>query len=612
MYPMTPVARPHAIMLSPWHSIALMLLSVALAPPDARAAEPENASPTVCTKLETDAISAFDAQDRDAIAAFYAGRECKPLWVDRTGPTRAADELIAELKHADEWGLKSSDFAVPSLDALKVSGKWSDDQTLTAELEITAAALRYAHQAQGGRIPQPDTQLSSYIDRQPELSRAEDILGQLSQTPNPGAVLRSLQPRHEQFLRLKGLLAKLRGKQNTVPPDQEIARRGEMLQPGMKNAEVAILKRRFGVTSAPGEETLFDAALAEAVKTFQDSASLAADGFVGPMTRDALAGESPEKNAVRIAAVIANMEEWRWMPRSLGDTYILVNVPAFSIRLMQNGKTLFDDRVVVGTAKTQTPIFSKNMKTIVLRPEWNLPDSIKLTALLSGRSIERQGYVVMRNGHTVDSTRVNWGRANLSEYTFYQPAGDDNALGLVKFLFPNKHSVYLHDTPSRYLFNERVRLYSHGCVRVRNPQQLAQKIFDIDRGAAALDVKSLVHKGPKDNDVALDTPLPVHVGYFTVWVGDDGNAEYFRDFYGHQQRITLALAGQWNRIDVGKDHLAAVDTSALQQVRIRSDVRKRSASKRKYDPPMGLTHDDGRRRYSGDSVGDIILRSLGF
>jgi murein L,D-transpeptidase YcbB/YkuD len=252
------------------------------------------------------------------------------------------------------------------------------------------------------------------------------------------------------------------------------------------------------------------------------------------------------------------------------------------------------------------------MKTIVLRPEWNLPDSIKLTALLSGRSIERQGYVVMRNGHTVDSTRVNWGRANLSEYTFYQPAGDDNALGLVKFLFPNKHSVYLHDTPSRYLFDERVRLYSHGCVRVRNPQQLAQKIFDIDRGAAAPDVKSLVRKGPKDNDVALDTPLPVHVGYFTVWVGDNGKAEYFRDFYGHQQRITLALAGQWNRIDVGKDHLAAVDTSALQQVRIRSDVRKRSASKRKYDPPMGLTHDDGRRRYSGDSVGDIILRSLGF
>jgi murein L,D-transpeptidase YcbB/YkuD len=248
----------------------------------------------------------------------------------------------------------------------------------------------------------------------------------------------------------------------------------------------------------------------------------------------------------------------------------------------------------------------------VLRPEWNLPDSIKLTALLSGRSIERQGYVVMRNGHTVDSTRVNWGRANLSEYTFYQPAGDDNALGLVKFLFPNKHSVYLHDTPSRYLFNERVRLFSHGCVRVRNPQVLAQDIFDIDRGADAPDVKTLVRRGPKDNEIALETPLPVHVGYFTVWVGADGKPQYFRDFYGHQQRITLALAGQWNRIDVGKDHLAAVDTSALRRVRLSSDVSsKRSRSRRSYDAPMGLTRDYGRPRYSGNSVGDLILRSLG-
>lgn len=605
------VARSHASPSS-WHLMALMLLSAIVAP-GAVAAEADSSQPTICTKLETDAISTFDAQDRDDVAAFYAGRDCRPLWVDQTGPTRAAAELIAELRRADDWGLKSSDFALPSLDALKVSGKWSNDQALAAELEITAAALRYAHQAQGGRIPQPDTQLSSYLDRQPELSSAEDILAQISQTPGPDAVLRSMHPRQEQFLRLKGLLAELRGKRNTVPPEYQIARRGSLLQPGSKDAEVAILKRRFGITSVTGDETLFDPPLVKAIKTFQESASLPADGFVGPMTRDALAGDSPAKNAVRIAAVIANMEEWRWMPRDLGDTYILVNVPAFTIKLVKDGKTLFNDRVVVGTETKQTPIFSKNMKTIVLRPEWNLPDSIKLTALLSGRSIERQGYVVMRNGHTVDSTRVNWARANLSEYTFYQPAGDDNALGLVKFLFPNKHSVYLHDTPSRYLFNERVRLYSHGCIRVRNPQQLAQTIFDIDRGAAALDVKSLVRKGPKDNDIALETALPVHVGYFTVWVGDEGKPEYFRDFYGHQQRITLALAGQWNRIDVGKDHLAAVDTSALQQVRIRSDVRKRStASKRKYDPPMGLTRDDGPRRYSGDSVGDIIRRSLGF
>jgi murein L,D-transpeptidase YcbB/YkuD len=351
------------------------------------------------------------------------------------------------------------------------------------------------------------------------------------------------------------------------------------------------------------------------VKQFQKSAGLLPDGHIGPATRAALIGDTPEKNAVKIAAVIANMEEWRWMPRTLGSTYILVNIPAFTVKLMKDGKAVFDDRIVVGTPENQTPIFSKNMKTIVLRPEWNLPDSIKLTALLTGRSIEEQGYVVMRNGHIVDSTRINWAKANLSEYTFYQPAGDDNALGLVKFLFPNKHSVYLHDTPARYLFNERVRLYSHGCVRVRNPQQLAQDIFDIDRGADAPNVKSLVRKGPKDNDIALATPLPVHVGYFTVWVEADGKPQYFRDYYGHQQRITLALAGQWNRIEIGKDHLAAVDTSALKRIRLSSDtLRSKRSGRRGFDAPMGVTRDDETSGYSnrGGSVGDIILRALNF
>lgn len=605
------ITRRHAT-LSIWQLMMVMIWPLAL-PSVASAQEiSDPQASAICAKLDGEAAVSFDAQDRDAVLAFYTGRECRPLWIDENGPTRAAERVIAEFRRADDWGLRSSDFEVPLDSQTSALGQRPADEAANAELAITAAVLRYAHEAQGSRIPEPDKLLSSYLDRQPELSTAEDILVQMSQSQEPDAVLRAFHPSQEQFLKLKDLLAKLRGKENVVPPELQLPRRGPLLQLGSKSPEVATLKKRFGVVSAAGEEAVFDQALADAVKKFQTSSSLPVDGFVGPQTRAALGADGPEKNAVRIAAVIANMEEWRWMPRSLGSTYIFVNVPAFSIALMQDGKKLFDDRVVVGTAEKQTPIFSKNMKTIVLRPEWNLPDSIKLTALLSGRSIERQGYIVMRNGHTVDSTRINWARANLSEYTFYQPAGDDNALGLVKFLFPNKHSVYLHDTPSRYLFDEPVRLFSHGCVRVRNPQKLAQDIFDIDRGADAPDVKSLVSKGPKDNDIALQTPLPVHVGYFTVWVDEDGKPQYFRDFYGHQQRITLALAGQWNRIDVGKDHLAAVDTSALKQVRLSSGERSRkSKSRRSYDPPMGLTRDNGGPRYSGNSVGELILRSLG-
>lgn len=613
---MTVIARRHAG-LPVWQVVALLIVPLFSMLPSALANDANEMSATaaaICTKLNSEAAIPFDVQDRDAVVAFYAGRECRPLWIDEKGPTRAAEFVINELRRADDWGLRASDFELPLFDRAKAA-EWTSQDAADAELELTASVLRYAHEAEGSRIPEPEKLLSSYIDRRPELSSAEDVLAQISRTQNPDAVLRSFQPSHEQFLKLKDLLAKLRGKKDAIPKALEIARTGPLLQPGVNDDEVAILKKRFGVVSAPGEEIVFDRSLLDAVKQFQKSAGLQPDGHVGPATRAALIGDSPEKNAVKIAAVIANMEEWRWMPGTLGSTYILVNIPAFTVKLMKDGKAVFDDSIVVGTPENQTPIFSKNMKTIVLRPEWNLPDSIKLTALLTGRSIEEQGYVVMRNGHIVDSTRVNWAKANLSEYTFYQPAGDDNALGLVKFLFPNKHSVYLHDTPARYLFNERVRLYSHGCVRVRNPQQLAQDIFNIDRGADAPNVKSLVRKGPKDNDIALATPLPVHVGYFTVWVEADGKPQYFRDYYGHQQRITLALAGQWSRIDIGKDHLAAVETSALKRIRLSSDaLRSKRGGKRGFDAPMGVTRDDETSGYSnrGGSVGDIILRALNF
>lgn len=570
----------------------------AISTPPAEAPAPLAGVPAaICTKLST--TPALDGADRADTVSFYQSRQCRPLWVDDKGLTQVANLAIAELGRANEWGLDASDFDVAAATTLG-SGQPSPDELAVADLQITGAILRYAHQAEGARIPDPEKQLSYYLDRKPEITPAGGVLSQIADKPDPDAVLRGFQPQQEQFLKLKALLASLRGEQADKPVVPQIARRGAMLSKGARSPDVAILKQRFAVEASGDDASLFNDALETEIEKFQEQNGLHADGVVGAATRAALAGDDTKSNADKIRAVIANMEEWRWMPRSLGKTHILVNVPSFSIELTDGDKSVFTDRVVVGTADKETPIFSKDMTTIVLNPRWNIPDSIKLSMLLSGRSIESQGYVVMRNGRRIDSTKVNWAKANLSAYNFYQPAGDDNALGVVKLLFPNKHSVYLHDTPSKYLFDKPVRLYSHGCMRVRNPQVFAQAILDIDRGDAAPNVKQLIRRGPMDNEVKLERPIPVHVGYFTVWVDEGGKPHYYDDWYGHQKRIELALAGKWDAIDVAT--APPLDTAALKAVRFTSSSD---------NPPMGLTNSGSYRKYDG-GVGDIIRQVLGF
>jgi hypothetical protein len=194
---------------------------------------------------------------------------------------------------------------------------------------------------------------------------------------------------------------------------------------------------------------------------------------------------------------------------------------------------------------------------------------------------------------------VNWEKANLAVYQIYQPSGDGNALGNVKFLFPNKHSVYLHDTPNKSLFQADERLFSHGCVRLRNPVSFAQKILDLDKGKGAYDAKRLADRGPGNNEITLDDPLPVHVGYFSVWISDDGKAEFYGDPYGHDKRVALALEGRWNEIDKGPRHQTVPDSGLLAGARLQSTRSVAAASDapenatmaarpKKFIPPFGL------------------------
>ncbi len=251
------------------------------------------------------------------------------------------------------------------------------------------------------------------------------------------------------------------------------------------------------------------------------------------------------------------------MPDDLGDLYVWVNVPEFTLRILKGGAVIHTERVITGLTDKQTPVFSETMKMVVFRPRWNVPNSIKVKELYpslarGGAYFARANLRLTHNGRAVDPLSVDWTSADIRQFDIYQPPGEGNVLGDMKFAFPNKHDVYMHDTPTKGLFDEASRTFSHGCMRVRNPRRMAELLLAEDKGWDAAMIADLIASGPENNEVLIDRKIGVHVTYFTAWVDEAGQLQTARDVYGHEQRIKLALAGKWTEIVKGPNHLAPV------------------------------------------------------
>ncbi len=499
-------------------------------------------------------------EDLAALATFYTNRNYAPLWVTATGLNAKADAAIAEIKKADDWGLVAADFVLPA----PLAAGASPAVLAEAETTLSAAVLKYARYARGGRILSPATELSSYLDRTPQLLDPKDVMAKIAAADAPDAVLRGLNPQHPQFEKLRQKLLELR--KGAAAPEMVRLPDGPLLKPGTKHPDVALLRKRLKVAppaatpdGAPADETFYDNALKDAVMAFQKEKGLRPDGVVGSGTRAVLNDFdvlSPEK-------LLANMEEWRWMPEDMGDLYVWVNIPEFTVRVVKKGTVIHTERVITGLPDKETPVFSETMKTIVFRPRWNVPNSIKVHELWpslarGGNYFSRQGLRLSQNGRPVDPESVDWSSTDIRRFDIYQPAGERNALGNIKFAFPNKHDVYMHDTPNKGLFNEASRPFSHGCMRVRNPERMAEILLGEDKGWDAAKIADLIAHGPENNEVQIDHPIPVHITYFTAWVDDNGETQMARDVYGHEKRITQALQGKWDQIAVGPNHLAPV------------------------------------------------------
>lgn len=476
--------------------------------------------------------------DRDAagLVAFYTGREFKPAWSENGKLTDAAKAIMTRIGKADEDGLDAKAFAMPAADIDNPAG----DAVAEAEVKLSLAIVTYARQAQIGRTN--PSSIDENIGFEPVAPNPSEVLAAVLAASDPAAVLSAYNPPHEGFKRLRAKLAELRA--SPLPPMETIAS-GPVLKAGMSDPRVPKLRARLGVPAAEGvAPELFDNDIAEAVKAFQKSKDIAANGQLNPQTVNAL-----NRGVVdRTGEIIANMERWRWEPRELGRFHVWVDVPGYMVRVFKDGKEFFSTRIVVGKPQNMTPIFSDNIQHVIVNPFWNVPVSITSKEMLPAiqrdpSSLTRQNYEVFANVggkyQLVDPRQVDWATANMKMIQIRQRPGEGNALGNIKFMFPNKYAVYLHDTPSKALFQRSSRAFSHGCMRVMDPFAFADALLSEDRELNAAKIKKLV--GGPEQQMNMSKHVPVHITYFTARVDDSGKLEFVDDIYGHSAKVRKAL-----------------------------------------------------------------------
>jgi murein L,D-transpeptidase YcbB/YkuD len=461
--------------------------------------------------------------ERLAIQSFYADRGFAPLWVEEGRFDARGRALLSRIDHAAEDGLDLHGVSV------SVPHGGEADVLAVSEISLSEAAAQYGRQASGGRID--PSRIGPSVAVKPDVADPTRVLAALRDAADPAETLRAFNPPHNGYLLLRAKLAELR--RNSEMSDRGSIPSGPALRPGMRDARVPLIRARFNLDIAPRRDVdaglVYDTQVAGAVADYQRAHGLPASGVLTARTIASLSGGNPRRLEDEI---LANMERWRWLPRDLGQRYIAVNIPDYSLDLYQGDSIVHHARVVVGKPDHETPLFSETMKFVIVNPYWNVPLSIVKKEMMPKLAADpnyfaNHGYeTVERNGETF----------------VRQPPGDSNALGHIKFMFPNRFSVYLHDTNARALFGKTERALSHGCVRVDEPLSLAEAVLGRDHGWTEARLARMV--GGDERTINLPHPLPVHIDYFTAFVDQHGELHLRDDVYGYSARVRAALGLQ--------------------------------------------------------------------
>ncbi len=491
-----------------------------------------------------------------ALPAFYIERAYRPVWHTAGGPAATVDSLLSAIRNADRDGFHPEDYHLEKTGELlsviredqKNNKSLNPIQLADLDLLLTDAFLLLGSHLVGGRVD-PET-----FDPDWHPSRRDvDLPGILQDAvyeENIVGALQNLLPNHIEYFRLRDALARYReiyeqGGWREVPG-------GPTMRKGDRGERVALLRERLQYAgdyndTNDNDADIFNHELEQAVIQFQRRHGIEADGLVGRETLAQL-NTSVEQ---RIQQVLVNMERWRWLPENLGDRYILVNIANFELDVIENNESMMNMRVIVGRHYRRTPVFTGRMTYLVFSPYWNIPPGITANDILPQvrRDIEYLANNNIRvfkgwgaNAPEIDPATVDWSAITPrnNPYRFRQDPGPNNSLGLVKFMFPNRFNVYLHDTPARELFARVQRDFSSGCIRVEKPVELSEYLL-ADRPEWTREAIQNAMRQKSERTVTLRNPIPVHLLYWTTWADEDGTLYFRRDIYNRDQRLWDAL-----------------------------------------------------------------------
>jgi murein L,D-transpeptidase YcbB/YkuD len=496
------------------------------------------------------------ADERKAIGSFYAARGYAPLWIRDSRLTAQGKAAIVRMKNAAADGLDASDYPAPEFAA----GSGADALAL-GDIKLTLSAMTFARHLAAGRIA--PTRVLAEVDYGNHTPDPAEILKKISGARDINAIFDGFNPPDNGFKALKTKLAELRSTEARAEANDRIPA-GPAIKPGTKDPRIPALRSRLNVTlpmsgpetvrvrdrltgriklvrvtkrDKPDEQLLYDKALFNAIKRVQANADIKPTGVIDNRTLAVLNGPTlPQK----IDSVTANMERWRWLPRDLGKTYVMVNIPDYSLKVVSDDHVVWRTKIVAGKPQTPTPLLTASMDNVLVNPSWYVPQSIIQNELLplyanDPQIFDRMGLEVKRgpDGH------IN----------VVQPPGAANALGRIKFNFPNKFQVYLHDTPEKRLFAADRRAFSHGCMRVEDPTMFGQVMLHLAMNGPTPNSRQIQSMfGQAEKTFKLDKRPTVLLTYQTAFVDDAGKLQIRDDIYGFDARIHAILHSDERRI----------------------------------------------------------------